>query len=641
MATFSKKNQIKANINSNKKTKLMVFSTSLIVVVIITGLFFFKPASNQQIYSQALTAFKTEKYEDFKTKYNLLANKDSLQALLLDQELLKVIKQRLDIEVTPYLENGINYYNRAISATTFITNPAFKNQIENYNYLIADYNLLKQANEYIVSENYQSAFITANQINYPDLILKTKLSLFFAKNQTYLGGELFKKMVLEQANIEDYQLQLNNYLSLVTDEVQYSFGRDLLVMLMYQGQIKTSNDFVNKLSVFYDSDEIKEFNNLIEKTSNYYANPDANEVKRKTEKSFVRIEAGGDLKPGVFISLTGLILTDQSMLELGKYYLVKTFDNRTVQAQVISVDPLLNAALLYAPTTVPDYVKLGNSAYTVKEKVIFLNNQANDYSLVTSQVEMPYVFNGSGVFTQLNSNETMLPGNPVFDRFGNLIGLTTLVKIDEKNAIKPIYQFKNFILQTDTLISFKPYTFDWFDNLNLEMIRKATQYDGLFYSDYDSFYGLLDSKHLPIFGTYSFGQVQNIFFGEFDYLGLPDYGLYIWDQNSQYYGSKIQKGIKTYGELYGGSFGYIGEFQLNVNPARDNNLNGVGYYFTENNNVFYGSHQEDERVGLGETFFYDGSYYRGIYTNTCNADGFYYYITGQIEYLPYRECKWG
>jgi hypothetical protein len=631
------------NQKETKKGKLInIFSisVSIITIIFIVGIFFVVPFQRSQKYDDALEYFKDEQYQLFNKEYGDLLVQDQDLTLELENELLQILKTNIDTKVTPNIENGVKYFNRAKDELKVVRSIAFQNRIRELNLLIDDYILLNQSYKLIKEEKYNDAFLLANSITYPDNVLMTKVSIFFASNQTYLGGTLFKKIILEKLSIIEAKNELDKYLSLVKDQVQFSYGRDLIVLLMYLGEIDSSNHYVELFNNFYSTEEIKEFNKLIEKTRNYYSSPNVLEIQNKTEKAIVKINVNNTIKPGTLVSPLGLILTDASNLILGQKYEIVFNNTTTSLAQVVSIDPILNAGLLYTTAQIPGYVLLGNSTYAVKNKSVFLNIGL-DYELKNINIITPYFFNGKGVFTELDSNLELIPGNPVFDRFGYLIGLTSSEMNQSRNAFKPIYQFKDFLTQVDSATVLKPFIFDWFDKINIESIYYVSQYDGFYYSEYDSFFGLLDSKNKPIFGTYNYGAVQDTFFGEFDYDGQPYFGLYIWDENTQYYGFKIKDGIKNYGELYGTNFAYIGDFSLNFDNQKLKNINGRGYYFTENNNVFLGNHLEDERFGFGETFFYDGSYYQGEYTDTCNADGTYYYVTGQIKVLPYRDCGWG
>jgi hypothetical protein len=604
------------------------------------GIFFVVPFQRSQKYDDALEYFKDEQYQLFNKEYGDLLVQDQDLTFELENELLQILKTNINTKVTPNIENGVKYFNRAKDELKVVRSPAFQNRIRELNLLIDDYILLNQSYKLIKEEKYNDAFLLANSITYPDNVLMTKVAIFFASNQTYLGGTLFKKIILEKLSIIEVRSDLEKYLSLVNDQVQFSYGRDLIVLLMYLGEIDSSYKYVQLLNDFYASEEISEFNNLIKKTSNYYSNPNIEDVQSKTEKAIVKIYANNTIKPGTLISSKGLILTDASNLVLGDKYQILFSDKSTSLAQVISIDPIINSGLLYTSDSIPGFVSLGNSTYAVKNESVFINTGL-EYELKAINIVNPYFFNGKGIFTQIDTKLDLIPGNPVFDRFGYLIGITSSDLHLSKNVFKPIYQFKNFLNQVDPSTVFKPFTFDWFDKINIESINYVSQYDGFYYSEYDSFFGLLDSRNRPIFGTYNYGAVQDTFFGEFDLDGQPSFGLYIWDENTQYYGFRIKDGFKNYGELYGTNFAYIGEFSLNFDSKNLKNINGKGYYFTENNNVFLGNHLEDERFGLGETFFYDGSYYQGDYTDTCNADGTYYYVTGQIKELPYRDCGWG
>lgn len=627
-------------LNNHKKT-LYYRAGLFFSVMMIIGLIIFRPVTDQQLFENALTAFNAEQYSSFENTYQRLEARNNSLTRQLETAVLNSLKNNFEQKTTPYLEVGINYFLKAENELKFITTSNFNNQLLEIKQTVEDYSLLKQGYDLIEQRQFLTAFIRVEQINNPDLNLKTKVDLFYAKNQTYLGGTIFKKLTLEGFKVSEYQRQLEIYFDLIKDEVQFSYGRDLITILMYQGMLESSNQFVELFGRFYQPDEIDNIKNLITKIKDYYATPDINEVLTKTKQAFVSINSGLTVKPGVIISDKGLILSDASSLTLGAYYDVTLSDNQIVQARVINLDISLNASLLYTTNKVPLSVKLGNGINSIKEPTVFLNNNNQTINLETALINTPFVFNGEGVYTQLSSSLEMIPGNPVFDRFGYLIGMTSSIKVDNKNVFKPIYQFKNFLLETDITTTFKPFTFEWFDNINLELFNTVEQYDGFYYSEYDTFFGLLTVNHRPVFGTYNYGQVQDTFFGEFDVFGNPAFGLYIWDDATQYYGPRVQANIKSKGELYGTTFAYIGEFSLNSDKSKVNNINGKGYYFTENNNVFYGNHLEDERFGAGETFFYDGSYYRGTYTDTCNADGTYYYITGQVEVLPYRACGWG
>jgi hypothetical protein len=628
------------NIKKDKSKKILQFSIFTLTFLTIVSFFLIGQFQRNEKYQKALLAFEKENYQLFSKEYESLVFQDQTVAVDFDNDIYKILKANIDIKVTPNIENGINYFNRAKGELRLFTSPFFQDRIKELNLLIEDYRLLNQSYKFIKDGKYNDAFITANAIKFPDKVLMTKVAIFFASNQTYLGGTLFKKIIIEKLSIIEVKSDLEKYLSLVNDQVQFSYGRDLIVLLMYLGEIDSSYKYVQLLNDFYASEEISEFNNLIKKTSNYYSNPNIADVQSKTEKAIVKIYANNTVKPGTLISSKGLILTDASNLVLGDKYQILFSDKSTSLAQVISIDPILNSGLLYTADSIPGFVSLGNSTYAVKNESVFINTGL-EYELKAINIVNPYFFNGKGIFTQIDTKLDLIPGNPVFDRFGYLIGITSSDLHLSKNVFKPIYQFKNFLNQVDPSTVFKPFTFDWFDKINIESINYVSQYDGFYYSEYDSFFGLLDSRNRPIFGTYNYGAVQDTFFGEFDLDGQPSFGLYIWDENTQYYGFRIKDGFKNYGELYGTNFAYIGEFSLNFDSKNLKNINGKGYYFTENNNVFLGNHLEDERFGLGETFFYDGSYYQGDYTDTCNADGTYYYVTGQIKELPYRDCGWG
>jgi hypothetical protein len=208
--TINKTKNLK-NIKKDKLKKILQYVIFTLTFITIVSFFLIGPFQRNEKYQKALEAFEKENYQLFSKEYENLILQDQTLAIDFDNDIYKILKANIDIKVTPNIENGINYFNRAKSELRIFISPFFQDRIKELSLLIEDYRLLNQSYKLIKEGKYNDAFISANTIKFPDKVLMTKVAIFFASNQTYLGGTLFKKIILEKLSIIEVRSDLEKY----------------------------------------------------------------------------------------------------------------------------------------------------------------------------------------------------------------------------------------------------------------------------------------------------------------------------------------------------------------------------------------------------------------------------------------------
>jgi serine protease Do len=160
---------------------------------------------------------------------------------------------------------------------------------------------------------------------------------------------------------------------------------------------------------------------------------------QSAEPNIQQIGAG----TGFFITNDGLVLTNKHVVaDADATYKVVTEDGKTYDAEVLSMDPVNDLALLRVPIQNAPILSLADGSVTVGQRVIAIGNSLGQYQNtvttgVISGIGRSIVAGGQGdaetLDEVLQTDAAINPGNsggPLLDILGQVIGISTAVDLE-------------------------------------------------------------------------------------------------------------------------------------------------------------------------------------------------------------------
>jgi S1-C subfamily serine protease len=310
---------------------------------------------------------------------------------------------------------------------------------------------------------------------------------------------------------------------------------------------------------------------------------------------------------GFFINSYGHIATNYHIYEDSYKIIVTTSDgSKYLVNKVVQVDKARDLIIIRISKTNTPYVTLGdsnnieagNTVYTYGSPQGIINTISDgiisDVNVIVD--DYSYIM----VTAPISPGSS---GGSLIDERGNVIGITTLSRIDSQNmnlAI-PIIELKMLTFQSPLVI-------------------KRIDYDNGYYYGYT----FNDKRHFQ--GTYTWNSGE-IYEGEWELGERTGYGIFTWPNGDVYEGDFIKNERTGYGRFTWGAgiwYGdvYEGDF---LNGYR----HGIGSYTWSNGSDYYGDWKMGERTGYGIFTWSNGDEYYGYFLNGYfNGHGTIYYTDG-------------
>ncbi|MBI2564618.1 trypsin-like peptidase domain-containing protein [Candidatus Woesearchaeota archaeon] len=285
--------------------------------------------------------------------------------------------------------------------------------------VLGGYNYHTTVTGQIIRDYTEKATVLNNQIN----TLKENYDKQLTEQQQYLNQQA-TALIVAQEGVEELQTKSSELKKELNSQVQ-----------VIQGTIETvkeQNEQLAQLSSQLKQVEISsvsKISDLQKQLANLDISEDFSNIIAQVLPSVVSIRAGSNVGSGAIIKSNGYVITNKHVIEGQNSITVKTFDQQTFTASLVSSANQIDLALLKInATSLPALTFANSDNIQVGEKAVALGSPLGLEFTVTEGIisSLNRVING---VKYVQTDVPINPGNsggPLVNKLGQIIGINTM-----------------------------------------------------------------------------------------------------------------------------------------------------------------------------------------------------------------------